>query len=178
MEIIIKAQHFAAKAHYGQKRKYTGEDYIAHPKTVASLLRAVHADDKMIAAAWLHDVVEDTDVTIDDIRAEFGDDVAELVDAVTDVSRPEYGNRTTRKRFDREHIAAATERAKCIKLADLIDNSRSITEHDPGFAKVYMREKSALLIAIVQDGLITGAGRELYRMASKIVLDYMDANPA
>jgi guanosine-3',5'-bis(diphosphate) 3'-pyrophosphohydrolase len=105
----------------------------------------------MIAAAYLHDVVEDTPVTLEAIELEFGAEVARLVEELTDVSRPEDGNRKTRKAIDREHSAAASPEGQTIKLADLIDNSETITKHDPDFAKVYMREKRALL-EVMSDG--------------------------
>jgi (p)ppGpp synthase/HD superfamily hydrolase len=84
-------------------------------------------------------------VTADLLHREFGEDVAALVLQVTDVSKPEDGNRRVRKNMDRQHIAKASPRAKTVKLADLISNSRSIVAHDPGFARVYLREKAALL---------------------------------
>jgi (p)ppGpp synthase/HD superfamily hydrolase len=99
----------------------------------------------MLAAAWLHDVVEDTGVTIEVIRAEFGEDIAELVGWLTDVSRPEQGNRATRKAIDRAHTAMAPADAQSIKLADLISNCTSIVEHDADFAKTYLEEKRLLL---------------------------------
>lgn len=99
----------------------------------------------MIAAAWLHDVVEDTNTTLDEIRECFGDVVHDLVESLTDVSKPEDGNRARRKMLDREHIARASAEAKTVKLADLIDNTQSIVERDPDFAKVYMTEKLRLL---------------------------------
>jgi (p)ppGpp synthase/HD superfamily hydrolase len=99
----------------------------------------------MVAAAWLHDTVEDTDVTIELIRAEFGDKVAELVGWLTDVSRPEDGNRAVRKAIDREHSASAPAEAQTVKLADLIANTRSIMKHDVAFAKTYLEEKRLLL---------------------------------
>jgi (p)ppGpp synthase/HD superfamily hydrolase len=99
----------------------------------------------MLAAAWLHDVVEDTGVTIETIRAEFGVEVAELVGWLTDVSRPEHGNRAHRKALDRAHSAAAPAEAQTVKLADLISNTRSIIAHDVAFAKTYLEEKRLLL---------------------------------
>jgi (p)ppGpp synthase/HD superfamily hydrolase len=99
----------------------------------------------MLAAAWLHDTVEDTGVTIVDIQAEFGNEVAELVGWLTDVSTPEQGNRAVRKAIDREHTAMAPAAAATVKLADLIANSRSIIAHDPAFARVYLEEKRMLL---------------------------------
>jgi (p)ppGpp synthase/HD superfamily hydrolase len=146
-ELENRAAAFAAQRHgaIDQHRKYTGEPYITHPEAVASIVRTVTHTEEMLAAAWLHDTVEDTQTTLDEIRAEFGDAVASLVEQVTDVSRPSDGNRKARKALDREHIAKAGPEAKTIKLADLIDNSTSIIERDPKFAKVYLEEKSALL---------------------------------
>jgi (p)ppGpp synthase/HD superfamily hydrolase len=147
MTIVEKARIFATAAHsaVAQLRKYTGEPYIVHPAEVVSIVRTVEHTDEMLAAAWLHDVVEDTGVTIEVIRAEFGDEVAELVGWLTDVSRPEDGPRWFRKKKDREHTAEAPARAHTIKLADLISNSKSIMEYDPRFAKTYLEEKRLLL---------------------------------
>jgi (p)ppGpp synthase/HD superfamily hydrolase len=105
----------------------------------------------MIAAAWLHDTVEDTGVTIEVIRAEFGAEVAELVGWLTDVSRPEHGNRAHRKALDRAHSAMAPAEAQTVKLADLIANTRSIVAHDKAFAKTYLEEKR-LLLAVMTKG--------------------------
>lgn len=152
-ELEERARSFATEAHgaIDQRRKYTGEPYIVHPVAVAELVRTVPHSDEMIAAALLHDVVEDTPVTIAQIRAEFGDAVAELVDWLTDVSRPEDGNRRVRKHLDLLHTAKAPPEAKTIKLADLIDNSRTISAHDPSFWRVYRWEKEALL-AVLKEG--------------------------
>jgi (p)ppGpp synthase/HD superfamily hydrolase len=143
--LILLARTFASRAHRGQVRKYTGEPYINHPVEVADIVRRHNGSPEMIAAALLHDVVEDTDVTLDDIRREFGEAVANLVEDLTDVSRPDDGNRATRKAMDREHTARASAAAMVIKAADLISNTSSIVEHDPNFAKVYLKEKRALL---------------------------------
>jgi (p)ppGpp synthase/HD superfamily hydrolase len=146
-DLVTRARVFATAAHaaVGQLRKYTNEPYIVHPAEVMALVRGVAHDEGMLAAALLHDVLEDTGVTADLLRREFGEDVAALVLQVTDVSKPEDGNRRVRKNMDRQHIAKASPRAKTVKLADLISNSRSIVAHDPGFARVYLREKAALL---------------------------------
>lgn len=148
-----KAKDFATRHHKaaGQTRKYTGEPYIAHPAAVVEIVRSVPHTPEMIAAAWLHDTVEDTDATSAAIFAEFGDEVGLLVHWLTDVSKPWDGNRKTRKAMDRNHIALASPEAKTIKLADLIDNSRSIIEHDPKFARVYLEEKR-LLLEVLKEG--------------------------
>jgi (p)ppGpp synthase/HD superfamily hydrolase len=135
----------AAHAAVGQLRKYTFEPYIVHPAEVASMVMAHGGTDAMVAAAWLHDVVEDTGVTIELIRAEFGSEVSDLVGWLTDVSRPDHGNRAARKAVDRAHTAAAPAEAQTIKCCDLISNTRSIVEHDPKFAETYLAEKRLLL---------------------------------
>lgn len=142
-----RAHEFAAKAHASidQRRKYTGEPYIVHPEAVAVLVRSVPHTPEMVAAAYLHDVVEDTPVSIEEIEKEFGGKVAELVGWLTDVSNPEDGNRRVRKHKDLEHTAKAPPQAKTIKIADLIDNTLTIRDRDPSFWKVYRREKMALL---------------------------------
>lgn len=144
-DVVDQAYRFAAVAHGQQKRKYTGEPYINHPRNVAGLVKTAGGTDAMVAAAYLHDVVEDTPVTNADIRDIFGNEIADLVGWVTDVSRPEDGNRAARKAIDCAHLAAAPAEAQTIKLADLIDNTASIRDRDPDFWKVYRLEKLALL---------------------------------
>lgn len=147
MDIIEKAHIFASAAHAAvdQRRKYTNEPYIVHPREVAMMVAAHGGTDEMVAAAWLHDVVEDTHVTNDLVTEVFGDVVGEYVGWLTDVSRPEYGNRAVRKKMDRDYIAAAPAEAQTIKLCDLISNCSSIMEHDQAFAKTYFEEKRLLL---------------------------------
>lgn len=149
-----RARAFAARHHgaVDQRRKYTGEPYIAHPGAVADRVRGVAGHtEAMLAAAWLHDTVEDTRATLADVRREFGDEVATLVEMLTDVSRPEDGNRAARRAIDRAHTAKASPEAKTIKLADLLDNLPRIFEHDPKFAKVYAAE-CALLLDVLREG--------------------------
>ena len=146
-ELETRARVFATAAHaaVGQLRKYTFEPYIVHPAEVAGIVAEAGGTPEMIAAAWLHDTVEDTGVTSELIRAEFGDEVATLVGWLTDVSRPDHGNRAARKAVDRAHTAAAPAEAQTIKLADLICNTKSIVAHDPKFAVTYLAEKRELL---------------------------------
>lgn len=136
---------FAQCAHRLHKRKYTGETYSNHCRNVADLVAEHTSDPAVLAAAALHDVLEDTEVTPAELRDVFGDRVTLLVIEVTDVSRPEDGNREVRKRLDREHLARSSSGGATIKLADLIDNTSSIVRHDKGFARSYLREKEALL---------------------------------
>ena len=158
MELVGKAFDFAREAHKGQKRKYTNTPYFDHPVEVAKIVKGVFHTEEMLAAALLHDVVEDTPVTLDQIKERFGDDVAVLVDWLSD---PEGlpGNREGRKAAIRERWKDAPNDAKTIKLADMISNSGTIFDLDPGFAKVYGPEMVALLPCL-EGGDIT-----LYRMA-------------
>ncbi len=150
MSLTERAELFATAAHgaTGQKRKYTEEPYVVHLREVAGLVAAHGGDEAMIAAAWLHDVVEDTAITLDEIEAHFGADVAALVFALTDVSRPEDGNRAARKELDRLHTNKAPPRAKTIKLADIISNISSIAAFDPKFAEVYLPERERVLAGL------------------------------
>lgn len=164
--LIDSARAFASAAHKGQFRKYTGEEYIVHPAAVAELVSSVTDNADMIAAAWLHDTVEDCGVKNATLANNFGYAVADLVHWLTDVSKPEDGNREVRKTLDRIHISNASPDAQTIKLADLIDNSRSILEFDPGFAKVYMKEKTLLLRELYDGNL------GLFIKAQNIVAEY------
>lgn len=148
-----RAKDFATRYHVSidQRRKYTNEPYIMHPAAVVELVRSVDHTEAMIAAAWLHDTVEDTPATLDEVEQVFGGTVAALVEMLTDVSKPTDGNRENRKAIDRAHTAKASPEAKTIKLADLIDNTRSIVARDTEFAKVYLAEK-ALLLEVLWEG--------------------------
>lgn len=164
-DLIQRAREFASEAHASidQRRKYTGDPYIVHPEAVAELVAATGAGTEVIAAAWLHDVVEDTPVTLEQLRHEFGDDVAGLVDDLTDVSRRSDGNRATRAAIDREHTAGADPRAKTVKLADVVHNLVDIVASDPVFAETYLAEKERLL-EVLREGDST-----LWRRASELI---------
>ena len=150
--MVVEAKMFATAAHaaIGQKRKYSGDDYIVHPQRVAAIVEKHGGTDEMIAAAWLHDTVEDTDVTPILITKMFGVDVADIVEGLTDISLPEDGNRAKRKSIDRMHSANASTEAQFVKCADIIDNSWDIAENDLSFAKVYKSEAFLLLNAMIK----------------------------
>ena len=146
-DLVARASAYATSAHarIQQLRKYSGQPYDEHLRAVAKLVAAVCSDPAVIAAAWLHDVVEDTPATFEEIGHAFGEEVAALVKELTDVSRPADGNRAVRKELDRQHLAGVSPRAKTVKLADIIDNSEDICRHDPHFGRVYVKEARALL---------------------------------
>lgn len=146
-----EALAFAIKAHDGQKRKYQDEPYIAHPKRVAEIVRSVAHTEAMICAAYLHDVVEDTPVSHQEIAQRFGKEVAQLVYELTDQFIKEdypHLNRRARKKLEVEREAKMSIQAKTIKLADVIDNTRDITRNDKGFAKKYIPEMIDLVEAL------------------------------
>ena len=150
MELISKALKFSTAAHaaVGQKRKYTGEDYIVHPIAVSEIVAAFGGSKEMVAAALLHDTLEDTNVTKEQIAEEFGWKIFKLVVELTDVTKPEDGNRATRKAIEAKRLGMASKEAQMIKLADLIDNTKTIFKYDPKSAKVYRQEKIDLLEAM------------------------------
>lgn len=152
-DLVARAEAFARAAHSSidQRRKYSGEPYINHPEAVAKIVASVTDDEPSLAAAWLHDVVEDTPITIGEIAAEFGDDIAGLVENLTNVARPEDGNRKQRKAINRAHSAMADPRAKTVKLADVIHNLGDLAVQDPKFARVYAEEKR-LQITVLKEG--------------------------
>lgn len=164
MNIVEKAQMFAAGAHagVGQKRKYTGEDYIHHPIAVAEIVRKHGGTDEMVAAAMLHDTIEDTQVTFGHIFSLFGDRVAEMVDALSNKAKKKDGNRETRFFIN---VKALRERldmqSRVIKLADLIHNTQSITRYDQKFAAQYLAEKAFMLRALFTDAEIGVSGEEI-----------------
>jgi hypothetical protein len=167
LDLVQRAARYAAAGHkrIEQTRKYTGEPYDVHLKAVAELVESVTDDPEMIAAAWLHDLVEDTPVTVEDIEREFGPGVGRLVAYLTDVSRASDGNRAARKAIDRAHLAGASPRAKTIKLADLIDNCLDISQHDARFARVYLAEASDLLEVLPEGHAV------LYERARQVLRD-------
>lgn len=176
-DLIKRARTFATQAHQriGHRRKYTKQPYEIHLKAVANSVSGVTDDKEMIAAAWLHDTVEDTSATHYDIEQEFGKQIARLVYELTDISKPSDGNRAMRKELDRQHLAQASASAKTIKLADIIDNSRDICTHDPEFARVYLQEANQLLQVLEQGdpNLLKRAQKELARCADKLGLEQM-----
>ncbi|MEA3372783.1 MAG: HD domain-containing protein [Campylobacterota bacterium] len=174
-EIIKRASEYAISAHkrIDQRRKYTGQPYHVHLKAVSKTVSEAGGDAAQVAAAWLHDTVEDTPATFEDIEMEFGKDIATLVEELTDVSRPGDGNRAKRKKIDRKHLAGISPRAKTIKLADLIDNARDILKHDLKFAKVYLAEMQ-MLLEVLGEGdarLFKRAQNALLKGQKKIGMD-------
>ena len=167
-EEIIRNRHkvlaFVALWHVQQKRKYTGEPYLFHLQAVAEM-----ADGKCpygYEIGLCHDLLEDTICTEEELgRAllRFGytvneanlivECVVELTDVWTPENSPEL-NRKARKTLEALRLHAISPTGQSVKYADLIDNTKSIVEHDPGFAKKYIQEKEAILEGMDQGNKI------------------------
>jgi len=150
---IDRAKAFAYAAHtgIGQKRKYTGEPYYAHCKAVADIVRSVeNHTTEMIITAYLHDVVEDTHLELDDLYQFFGEGITKNVAFLTETSKEERPdlNRAQRKTLDAYRLVQASWEVQTVKYADIIHNLSTIYRDDPAFAEVYGKEKmNTLMIA-------------------------------
>ena len=170
VSMIEKAYKLAVKAHGDQRRK-SGEPYIIHPLWVAIILADLEMDKETIAAGMLHDVVEDTKFTEEDIRREFGDDVALLVDGVTKLGRLSYSSdklevqaENLRKMF----LAMAKDiRVIIIKLADRLHNMRTLQFMTPAKQKEKAKETMDIYAPIAQRLGISKIKTELDDLALK-----------
>jgi len=127
-ELIARAFAFAERAHEGQTRR-SGQEFIHHPFAAAKICAELRLDDETIAAALLHDVVEDTELALDEVRSEFGEEIARLVDGVTKLTRVQFQTREQAEAENyRKMIVAMAEdvRVILIKLADRLHNLRTI----------------------------------------------------
>jgi len=125
LSIIERAYTAAERAHEGQKRR-SGEPYITHPVAVAQILADLGIGPKTVAAALLHDTVEDTDYTLDQLRADFGDEITMLVDGVTKLDKVKYGDSTQAETVRKMIVAMSKDiRVLIIKLADRLHNART-----------------------------------------------------
>ena len=125
---VKRAYFFAEQAHYGQVRR-SGEPYVTHPLAVAGVLAEMHMDHQSLMAALLHDTIEDTGVTKEDIGAQFGDEVAELVDGVSKLTHIEFDSIELKQaeNFQKMALAMARDiRVILVKLADRLHNMRTL----------------------------------------------------
>lgn len=176
---IQAATQIAFLKHISQKRKYDGAPYFTHVERVAKLAEAHGLSDNQIAAAYLHDVLEDTPTTAEDLRDLLQTEgvdglnsaiIVSLVIQLTDVyvlKRYPNHNRKARKAMEAERLSKISREAKLIKCCDLIDNTADITSQDRGFAIVYLKEKQTIL-----SGFGDVAETELYQLA----LDNLNLN--
>ena len=128
-ELLDRAIIFAVKAHAGTERRGKGFPYIVHPMEAMEIVATITPDQELLAAAALHDVVEDTPVTADEIRAEFGDRIAALVVAESDVFEEgvsEEDSWHARKQAAIDRLARAPHDAKIVAMGDKLSNMRAI----------------------------------------------------
>lgn len=131
MNKISRAFEIALEAHKNQKRKGSGAPYLVHPMEVAINLMKEKAPEDLIITALLHDTVEDTEITLEDIRKEFGNKIAELVDGVTEPEELRKNSTETwqkRKEHTIEFIKKASKEIKLVSCSDKLANTRSLIE--------------------------------------------------
>jgi len=175
---LIKAAKLFANGNHQRvtaNRNPALQSFEMHLKSVAQIVSSVSRDEEMIAAVWLHDIVEDTGVTLGDVERMFGAKVAGLVGEVTFVSHPTLGQRAARFAFEKGHFAKASAAAKTIKLADLIDTGRDLYKNDPASLKGYAAEANEL--AHVLDGGDTRLLARLKRDLTKFAGGALPAQP-
>jgi (p)ppGpp synthase/HD superfamily hydrolase len=164
-KLINDALMLAIKAHGAKRRKYTGELYVTHPIAVSRIIETVEHTPEMIAAALLHDVIEDTKVTLNDIEDRFGPKVSMFVHYCTNISEKKDGNREFRKKMDIDHFALGPRESQTIKVADMLHNSVSIIKYDQKFFhSTYKHEKQYML------KVLTKADPFLLEQANKILI--------
>lgn len=165
MSIILRAAALATRAHEGQKRKYTGFPYITHPARVAGRVGiAPGATEEMVAAAYLHDVLEDTTVTREEIEEATNAQVGFYVDCMTNKSKGTGLPRAERKALDRKHLEEIPAEVKQIKALDRIDNLLDCAEAPVDFKRLYSQE-SLLLADVLGSGPLVD---ELRALAQKM----------
>jgi (p)ppGpp synthase/HD superfamily hydrolase len=155
-EEIDKIKELAIRAHGDQKRKYSGDPYVTHTFRVSDMVKKYGGDDAQIIAAILHDVLEDTPMTenelwmelLDIVGTQMANDVIKLVRELTDVytteSFPDF-NRKARKELEVMRMGKISPRSQTIKYADLLDNGADIMKNDPKFGELYLKEKQNIL---------------------------------
>lgn len=167
----LSSKEFAKEKHLGQVRKYNGEPYFNHVDRVASIVRGLGSPDRMVDAAFLHDVMEDCGIVYAQLKGNFGKDVANLVLELTNVyTKENYPklNRAKRHELEIRRQANISKEAKIIKLADRWDNLRDMCQAnvERGFAIKYANESIDLLSAVgdAHDGLANNIRDEINKI--------------
>lgn len=157
--LFLSAAQFAHGHHdgVGQRREGSGDPYIVHPIEVATLAHAMGTEfeypkewiEVAVVAALLHDTIEDTKCTYNQIETEFGAVVRDTVFWLTDVVTKAQGNRRVRKELERVRLNSAPGRVKFVKCCDIIANARCILSDKPESAQIFLTEKMAVLDTFV-----------------------------
>lgn len=153
---IDKIKELATEAHGNQKRKYSGDPYVTHTFRVADIVKEYGGDDTQIIAAILHDVLEDTPMSenellmelLDIVDVKMANDIIKMVRELTDIytkeNFPDF-NRKARKEMESIRMNKISPRSQTIKYADLLDNGVDIMKNDPKFGEIYLKEKKNIL---------------------------------
>ena len=175
----IQRAYELAKAAHGTQKRATGDPYLTHCIAVACTLADLGLDDDVIVAALLHDVPEDTSVTLDTIRSQFGDDVAKLVDGVTKLSQLRFGMEQAEAESLRKMFMAMAEeiRVVLIKLADRLHNMRTLYALPPEKQRKIARETMEIFAPLANRLGIYNIRRELEDRLNRIT-DSADAEVA
>jgi guanosine-3',5'-bis(diphosphate) 3'-pyrophosphohydrolase len=178
-EVLEQVKEYADRAHGEQRRKYTPDRYIVHPIRVMKLCAEYTNNLPMLAAALLHDVLEDTPVKKEQLHqflltlmrepdaTQATHLVVELSDVFVKDAYPHW-NRRKRKQKERERIGQTSPESQTIKYADILDNCSEIVEHDPEFAPTFLRECKQLLEVIPK------GNPELYQRSKEAVMQALD----
>jgi hypothetical protein len=177
-ELIKAAKLFANSRHQRitVQRNPALQSPEVHLKSVAQIVSSVSEDEQVIATAWLHDIVEDTGITVDDVERQFGVQVAELVRELTVVSHPARRHRATSFALSKLHFAKVSDAAKTVKLADLIDTCRDLYKNDWAMFRTYAEEANEL--ALVLKGGNTQLLARLKRDLNKYASSTQPAKPS
>ena len=166
--MIKEAKEFAHEKHSEQKRK-TGEPYISHPERVARLVKKYkksHKIDELVSAAWLHDTLEDTDTTEEDLKKLFGPLVSSLVKGLT--SDKEEIEKSGKKNYLKEKMINMSNWALVIKLADRLDNlSDEYLFYNPLFRKRYVSETKFILDGLEKERKLSKTQEKLVKAIRK-----------
>ncbi|MBM6619571.1 HD domain-containing protein [Bacillus suaedaesalsae] len=164
MNLVEKARELSRKAHEGQTRKLTDADYFTHTEGVANILQEAGLPDEVVAAGYLHDTVEDTSVTIEEIKEQFGEKVATIVEGNTEDKTKSWEER---KQHTIQELKTASFEIKCLVAADKLDNLRSLIQDSKGKADdiwIYFnrgKELQAWYYKGVADALIENVDQEI-----------------
>lgn len=177
-DLVVEAHAFMKRAHAGQKR-VGGEDFHTHPEAVVQILiNQGHTDPVLLSAAFLHDVVEDTDVTLLAIKEKFGEEIAFLVDAATDVGKGD-GKDFVEDKYERMHLTQEKildmgkqdTRIYIIKSADRLHNLRTVSALSRERQERLMKEAKEFHTKLAHDA----GEEELASLIDGVVEDYLDA---
>ncbi|PYO98472.1 MAG: (p)ppGpp synthetase, partial [Gemmatimonadetes bacterium] len=171
LDLLARAYRLSAQAHRGQKRQ-SGDDYVSHSVAVATILAEQQMDSVTIAAALLHDVVEDSDVSVEDIRRTFGPEVAELVDGLTKLSTLTFRSTVEEQAENYRKLllsVAKDARVIIIKLADRLHNMRTLEHLDPEKRRRIALETREIYAPLAHRFGMAGVKAELEDLACKFL---------